>query len=129
MKNVFEYMGWDYSVEDKCRHEKYNGLCPLEKHSTSAVHVCKDCCYCFYTYKTDRKFDGNDMVLASNKMRERGDFNEFVSFFRWKSNMNEPYKKGTTYYYDADYISFMIGDPANFFRLMEEALKKGVIGK
>ena len=111
MKNVFEYTGWkkhncgiDYGNPKMCSFPC--STCPENKH-----HL-----------------DGNDMVLAINKMQERRDFNEFVSFFRWKSNMNEPYKKGTTYYYDADYISFMIGDPANFFRLMEEAIKEGVIG-
>lgn len=117
MKKIFEYMGWQYNIEDKCRHEKYNGLCPLEKNST-AIHYCKECPYCFYIYKTERKLDGNDMVLAINKMQTKGDWEMFVMYSLGA------YREENT---ELPFNVWLFGNPANFFRLFEEAIKEGVI--
>lgn len=64
--------------------------------------------------------DGNDMVLAINKMRENGDWDKFddVCYGVWIRDTIDR---------DDECIFFTVwlfGDPANFFKLMEEWLKE-----
>lgn len=59
-------------------------------------------------------FDGNDMVLAMNKMVEKGDFPYFV-----KSAFKK--FKGCRYEIDEAMV-YMFNKPENFFKLMEQWL-------
>ena len=67
------------------------------------------------------KLGGNDMVLAINAMEEKGDWADFESFA-----INEYWSE------DIDggrvFMVWLFSNPANFFELMEKAIKEGVIG-
>jgi hypothetical protein len=90
MKKVFEYMGWD-KIED-C------DACDLEYCEGSVLDL-PECRY---------RGDGNDMVLAINAMREKGDWDKFFKFFYNKIAL----------------IADVVGDPENFFKLMEEWIEE-----
>lgn len=61
--------------------------------------------------------DGNLMVQAINAMQSKGDWSKFIAFC---------YKRNTL---GNDFMSWLFGDPAKFFELMEEAIEGGAIGK
>ncbi len=70
-----------------------------------------------YVYKV--KKDGKLMVLAINKMQEKGDDRDFYTY---------AFNNSPDYILEQDtFAMWLFGNPANFFKLFEEALKEGVI--
>ena len=76
-----------------------------------------------------RDLDGNDMVLAINKMQERGDWERFLLFCHINHYEHEINIYRSEILFDADSIANVIKDTKSFFNFMEEALKEGVIEK
>jgi hypothetical protein len=95
MKTIFEYLGIEQD-----RTISHNGNVTVIEH----------------------KFpDGNLMVFAINKMRERNHYHIFRSF----ANTAWIYDNNVTAHYHFDL--WLFGSPENFFRLMQEAIEKGVL--
>lgn len=97
MENIFKYMGWcDHNFDrfHKCR------VCnKMANHSTLKIHY----------------LDGNDMVLAINKMWDKGDWYKFQYY------CEAIYEKGSE---QLAANVWLFGNPRNFFELMEEWLSK-----
>jgi hypothetical protein len=100
MKKVFRYMGWCQHNFD--RFHKCKVCNKMANHSTLKIHC----------------LDGNDMVLAINKMVEKKDWKEFYLWTIGKDNQqNEETSIGS-------YEVWLFGNPDNFFKLMEEWLNE-----
>jgi hypothetical protein len=103
MTTVFEYL-------------KIEGMkdCVSPKNYKCTDIKCEEC-----RFQREVPRDGNLMVSAINKMRERGDWERFENYAYWTVHDN----------IDADltFSVWLFGDPANFFKLMQEALDKGII--
>jgi hypothetical protein len=69
-------------------------------------------------------FDSNDMTAAMNTMVERGEW--ATGFIGYVSHI--AYGDGNLRWNIIDVIPWLM-QPKNFFKLMSEALEKGVIGK
>jgi hypothetical protein len=108
MTTIFEYMGWckhkfDYSDVPKC---EYCGKYMMQ------VRMGLE--------RENHPLDGNDMVAAINTMRENqheDDFEQYVSKAYLRDDNADK----------ENYIVWLFGSPANFFKLMQEALDKGII--
>lgn len=88
MKKVFEYMGWENRLPHKTVYDSLNEPHPL---------------------------DGNDMVLAINKMWDKGDWYKFQYY------CEAIYEKGSE---QLAANVWLFGSPDNFFKLMEEWLNE-----
>lgn len=113
MTTIFEYMGWckhkfDYSDIPKC---EYCGKYMMQ------VRMGLE--------RENHPLDGNDMVAAINKMRERGDWK--VLFTINVISNNKAFEvKGIQYH---EISADIFGSPETFFKLMQEALDKKFIGR
>lgn len=104
-KAIFEYCGW-------CNHKWEEGK-----------SGCAKCGLSFYTFSHERPLhhlDSNDMTAAMNKMVEKGEWSEFFAYISF------PYLRE---FDDESKNIHWLMQPKNFFKLMSEALEKGVIGK
>lgn len=103
MKKVFEYMRWcDHNFDrfHKCR------VCnKMANHSTLKIHC----------------LDGNDMVLAINKMVEKGDLGRFIAYII-DNDLCKLDQNYLTVIEWSVFTSTLFGNPTNFFTLMEEWL-------
>lgn len=100
-QRVFEYMSWKMvcmgNITDYCKIED----------ESLKVSLCNQRCEFYHP------LDGNDMVLAINKMQEKGDFSDFDYYVFYNKY------KGADY---CAYTAWLFGSPSNFFNLMEEWL-------
>jgi hypothetical protein len=104
---IFEYMGIHEHQWSNSAHW-----------SDDSVHCLK--CGIFYNDHETVPKDGNFMVSAINKMRENqheDDFEQYVSKAYLRDDNADK----------ENYIVWLFGSPENFFRLMQEALDKGII--
>ena len=68
--------------------------------------------------------DANLMVLAINKMREKGDWKKFLEKSKKEFSKTTPQQAVCKY---CEYLFvWLFGNPTNFFNLMSEWLKGGI---
>lgn len=117
---VYEYMGVPKVNYWWCAN------CNSEIGGYNVTHD-ETCVICGYPViiKCSPDTDGNLMVKVIQKMRENGDWDDFI-FFKFTE-----YKKtlpSMTMFEQLDSFYTILLVPANFFRMMQEALEKRVIG-
>jgi hypothetical protein len=108
-KRVFEYLGWKICLEEKDRLVKY----------CSYVDTCYSC-------PIYHPLDGNDLILAINKMVEN---NEWITFYLYAEDIYfKETLSGFNFFEEAHaaYSVWLI-NPPRFFQLMSEAIEKGAI--
>jgi hypothetical protein len=110
MTTIFEYMGWckhkfDYSDVPKC---EYCGKYMMQ------VRMGLE--------RENHPLDGNDMVAAINKMESSVDEDGVSNLVDFENYAVKQIDRNETYY-----IVWLFGSPSTFFRLMQEALDKGII--
>jgi hypothetical protein len=96
-KLIFGYMGWLENCEELKPYDRC-WKCPSQ---------CDGCI-------NEHPLDGNDMVTAINKMNKKGDLENFYA----ETNVYE--------FTEVDHF-VNLTNPTNFFNLMSEALKKGIL--
>jgi hypothetical protein len=111
MTTIFEYMGWckhkfDYSDVPKC---EYCGKYMMQ------VRMGLE--------RENHPLDGNDMVAAINKMESSVDEDGVSNLVDFENYAVNQIDRNETYY-----TVWLFGAPKNFFKLMQEALDKHIIG-
>ena len=114
MKKVYEYMGIQYKM---CLDDsRYPCVCKeTEGDNAYCIHIDNGGTWdnCEQGFSPSK--DGNLMVLAINSMRDKGDW---LDFEYWSLLQYSKFKTGESH------MSWLFGNPAKFFKLMEEWLEK-----